>query len=133
MLLATQAAAGAAPGLKFRIFCERGGLEWLQEAPNRLLHTRLGEPAVSFERNGPGLKAEARRAARVGIGHPEGYQEAFAVLYADAAAAVVARRLGETPDPPTLDFPTLEDGVATMKFIDAALRSTRTGGWVDCG
>ena len=61
-----------------------------------------------------------------------GDQEAFAVLYAEAAEAIAARRLGETPDPAALDFATVEDGARTMKFIAAALESSRTGGWVDC-
>jgi predicted dehydrogenase len=128
----TQAGAGAVHGLRFRVFGETGGLEWVQEQPNQLLHTRLGRPAMVFERRGPGLKPEAVRAARVAIGHPEGYQEAFAVLYGDAGAAIVARRLGEPPDAACRDMPTVEDGARTMKFIDAALESTGRGGWVDC-
>lgn len=127
----TQAGAGAVHGLHFRMFCEKGGLEWFEETPNQLLHTRIGEPAVTFERDGPGLKPEAAHATRVGIGHPEGYQEGFAVLYADVAEAIVARKLGEAPDPLALDFPKVEDGARTMQFIAAALESSHTGGWVD--
>ncbi|SEE78470.1 Predicted dehydrogenase [Rhizobiales bacterium GAS191] len=128
----TQAGAGAVHGLKFRVFGATGGLEWHQEEPNQLRHSRLGAPALTFERHGPGLKPEALRAGRVGIGHPEGYQEAFAVLYADAAEAIVARRLGINRDHLTLDMPTVEDGVRTMKFIEAALESSGKGGWADC-
>ncbi len=127
----TQAGAGAVHGLYFRLFGAKGSLEWAQETPNQLIHSRLGEPAIVFERDGPGLKPEAARATRVGIGHPEGYQEAFAVLYADAAEAIVARKLGEAPDRLALDFPTVEDGARTMQFIAAALESSHTGGWVD--
>ena len=131
MMWVTQAGAGAVHGLYFRLFGAKGSLEWAQETPNQLIHSRLGEPAVVFERDGPGLKPEAARATRVGIGHPEGYQEAFAVLYADAAEAIVARKLGEAPDRLALDFPTVEDGARTMQFIAAALESSHTGGWVD--
>lgn len=128
----TQAGAGAVHGLKFRVFGATGGLEWFQEEPNRLFHSRLGQPALTFQRHGPGLKREAMRASRVGIGHPEGYQEAFAVLYADAAEAMVSRRLGVKPDRLALDMPTVEDGVRTLKFIEAALESSSRGGWADC-
>jgi hypothetical protein len=72
------------------------------------------------------------RAGRIAIGHPEGYLEAFAFLYAEAAEAIVARRLGESPTSPLLDMPTVEDGVRTMKFIESALESSRKGGWADC-
>lgn len=128
----TQAAAGAVHGLSFRVFGAKGGLEWAQETPNQLMHRRLEQPAMILERHGPGLKPEAIHAGRVGIGHPEGYQEAFAVLYADAAEAIVARRTGRDPDPLTKDFPTVEAGVATMAFIEAAAESSRTGAWVAC-
>jgi predicted dehydrogenase len=132
MLWVTQAGAGAVHGLHFRVFGEKGGLEWFQEEPNQLRHSRLGAAAEIFERHGPGLKPEALRAGRVGIGHPEGYQEAFAVLYADAAEAILARRLGQSLDRLAQDFPTVEDGLRTMKFIDATLESSRTGTWADC-
>jgi predicted dehydrogenase len=126
----TQAAAGGVHGLHFRLFGEKGGLEWFEETPNQLFHSRLGEPALIYERAGPGLKPEARRAERIAIGHPEGYQEAFAVLYADAAEAIVARRLGEAPPSP-VDYPTIDDGLETMVFIEAALASSHAGGWVE--
>jgi predicted dehydrogenase len=68
----------------------------------------------------------------VALGHPEGYFEAFANLYSDAAAAIVARRSGEAPDP-LLDFPTVEDGARGVKFVEAAVESNRAGGrWTDC-
>lgn len=132
VLWVTQAGAGAVHGLHFRVYGEKAGLEWFQEEPNQLFETRLGAPALTYERGGPGLKPEALRAQRVGIGHPEGYQEAFAVLYADAAEAIVARKLGEKPNRyAVVDMPTVEDGARTMKFIAAALESSRTGTWVD--
>jgi predicted dehydrogenase len=131
LLWVTQAGAGAVHGLKFRVFCERGGLEWFQETPNQLYQSRIDAPALILERGGPGLKPEALRAQRIAIGHPEGYQEAFAVLYADAAEAIVARKLGRKPDRLALDFPTVEDGAHTLKFIESAVESSRTGTWVD--
>ncbi len=132
VLWVTQAAAGAVHGLHFRVFGEKGGLEWFQEEPNQLLNFRLGQPAITFERNGPGMKPEALRASRVGIGHPEGYHDAFAVLYTDAAEAIVARLLGDRHGLLSIDLPTAEDGVRTMKFIDAAITSSRLGQWVQC-
>jgi hypothetical protein len=69
---------------------------------------------------------------RVGAGHPEGYFEAFANLYADAAAAIIAKRTGQAPDP-ALDFPTVLDGARGVRFVEAAVESGRNGGrWTDC-
>ena len=128
----TQAGAGAVHGLYIRVFGETGSLEWVQETPNQLLQGRADAPALVYERGGPGLKPEARRAERIAIGHPEGYQEAFAVLYADAAEAIVARKLGKAPNRLALDFPGVVDGAQTLKFISAAVESSRAGTWVDC-
>ncbi len=129
----TNAAAGAEHGLGFRIFGEKGGLEWWQERPNELRHRRLGgfEQVMTRRLHGY-LSAEAERVVRVEIGHPEGYQEAFANLYRDAAAAIIARRTGTSADPLPLDFPTVEDGARGIAMIEAALESVRTGTWVGC-
>jgi predicted dehydrogenase len=129
----TNAAAGAEHGLGFRLFGSEGGLEWHQEHPNELRHRRLGgfEQVLTRRLHGA-LHPAADRAARVEIGHPEGYQEAFANLYRDAALAIAARRTGRACDPQALDFPTVEDGARGIRFIEAAVESARTGGWVEC-
>ena len=133
VLWATQAAAGAEHGLHIRAFGAKGGLEWHQEQPNELHFAPLGKPRQLLSRAGPGLHPAAERAIRVSIGHPEGFHEAFANLYADAAEAIAARLSGQPADPLALDFPTVEDGARGMKFIAAAAQSSRAGGvWTDC-
>ena len=108
MLWVTQTAAGAEHGLRFRVHGDRGGLEWHQEDPTWLTHMPLGEPRRRLSRAGPGLKPAAERAARIPIGHPEGFHDAFANLYSDVAEAVAARLTGTPADPLALDFPTVE-------------------------
>ncbi|HEX5080076.1 MAG TPA: Gfo/Idh/MocA family oxidoreductase [Geminicoccaceae bacterium] len=128
----TNSAAGGEHGLAIRVFGERGGLEWHQEEPNSLLHRRLGGFPEILTRGRAGLSDAAQRASRVAPGHPEGYFEAFANLYRDAAAAIVAKRSGAAPDP-LLDFPTVEDGARGVRFVEAAVESHRNGGrWTDC-
>ncbi len=130
-LWVTEAAAGAEHGLSFRIFGSEGGLEWHQEYPNELRHRRLGGFEQVLTRRRTGLAPEAARLVRTELGHPEGYQEAFANLYRDAALAILARR-GLAPPPPEGTLPTVEDGVRGLAMIEAALRSAQSGGWVDC-
>jgi predicted dehydrogenase len=128
----TNSAAGAEHGLHIRVFGDDGGLEWHQEEPNSLLYRPLGGFAQVLTRGRPGLSPEAERATRIVLGHPEGFHEAFANLYADAAEAIVARRTGAQPDPLALDFPTVEDGARGVKFVEAAVDSHRHGGrWTD--
>jgi predicted dehydrogenase len=129
----TQAAAGAEHGLSFRIFGATGGLEWHEEQPNHLWHRRQGDFMQLMTRRIDGrLSPAGTRAARVEIGHPEGYQEAFATLYREAADAIVARRTGQPCDPLSLTFPTAIDGAKGMKFIEASIESSRTGRWASC-
>ena len=72
------------------------------------------------------------RSTRIAAGHPEGFPEAFANLYTDAAEAIAARRAGQTPDPLTLHFPTTHDGWMGMRFVDAVIRSAQAdGAWTE--
>ncbi len=128
-LWVTEAAAGAEHGLAFRIFGSAGGLEWHQERPNELRHRRLGGFETVLTRRRSGLAPEAARLVRTELGHPEGYQEAFANLYRDAALSILARR-GLAPPPPEGTLPTVEDGVRGLAMVEAALESARSGRWV---
>lgn len=77
-----------------------------------------------------GLAPEAARLVRTELGHPEGYQEAFANLYRDAALAILARR-GLAPPPPEGTLPTVEDGVRGLAMVEAAVESARSDRWVE--
>ena len=66
-------------------------------------------------------------------GHPEGFRESFANLYADFAEAIIANSSGKVPDPLAMEFPTVMDGLRGVLFIKAALNSSEAGGsWVNC-
>src|SRR5260370_38758213 len=61
--------------------------------------------------------------------HPEGYLEAFANLYSDIAKAVVARLCRKSLDQVDRAFPTVEDGVKGLAFVEAAVRSSASHRW----
>jgi predicted dehydrogenase len=126
----TNAAAGAEHGLSFRIFGESGGLEWNQEEPNRLTHRqRSGFEEIVTRRKDSLVSDSARQVTRVEIGHPEGYLEAFTNLYSDFAKAILARLCQKSPDEIERPFPTVEDGVKGLAFVEAAVRSSASGKW----
>ena len=130
MLWASQVAPGNENSLRIRVFGDQGGLEWAQEEPNKLWFSRFGEPKQLLTRNGAGVLPEARRVCRVPGGHPEGYLEAFANIYAEAAQAIRARQAG-LPVPDGVTYPTLSDGLAGMRFVAACVTSAkRNAGWV---
>jgi predicted dehydrogenase len=128
----TQTAAGVENCLRIRVSGTKGSLEWEQERPTRLEFKPLEGPARVYTPNGPGSLPASIRACRIVAGHPEGFHEAFANVYSDAAEAIAARRSGRTPDPLALDFPNERDGAIGVKFVEAAVASSRAGGaWTD--
>jgi predicted dehydrogenase len=126
MLWASQVAAGAANGLRLRLYGDRAGLEWSQETPEELRVSPLSEPPRLYRRGGPGLSPSARLASRLPAGHPEGYLEAFAQIYTDAAELIRAHA-SHGSLPATL-APTVRDGVRGVRFIETALRSHASNG-----
>lgn len=130
MLWCSQVASGCENGLRLRIYGEKGGLEWEQENPNYLWYTPLGEPRQRLTRGGPGTGDAAARMSRIPAGHPEGYLEGFANIYTEAARAIRAKQASE-PIPADVVFPTIEDGVAGVAFVDGCVRSSaRNGAWI---
>ena len=130
MLWSSQVAPGNENALRLRVYGERGGLEWAQEDPNYLWVAPLGEPKRLVTRGGAGSRGAAGRVTRIPPGHPEGYLEGFANIYAEVARAIRARR-ASVAVPTDVLFPTVADGVKGLAFIDACVRSSRDGGrWI---
>ncbi|NDR55741.1 Gfo/Idh/MocA family protein [Aliiruegeria sabulilitoris] len=130
MLWCSQVAPGNENALKLRVYGAKGGLEWSQEDPNYLWFTPFGEPKRLLTRSGSGARDVAGRVSRTPGGHPEGYLEGFANIYAEAARAIRAKMAGE-PIPADVVFPTVQDGLAGVSFVDACVRSSaRDAAWV---
>lgn len=119
-LWASQVAIGVANGLRLRLYGEKAALEWAQEEPDLLRFSRLGEAPQTLRRGGPGLLPAAMAATRIPAGHPEGYLEGFAQIYADAADLIGG---GAAPM-----LPGIEDGVDGVRFIEAAVASAAADG-----
>lgn len=131
LLWASQVAAGHENGLRLRVYGTKASLDWLQADPNYLWFTPLGESRRLITRGGNAANAAAARVTRIPGGHPEGYLEGFANIYTEAALAIKALREGKAI-PPEVQFPTVQDGLAGMRFIDACVRSSQqNAGWVE--
>jgi predicted dehydrogenase len=129
-LWASYVAAGNDHGLGFRIFGDEGCLTWNQEDPEYLWHKAIGAPAVRLARGYDSLSKDSLIATRLRPGHPEGYILAFANLYAEFGAALIARRLGRPHAQYLQNLPGIADGVSVMGMIEAAERShDNEGAW----
>jgi len=128
MIWASQVAPGNENGLKLRVYGEKGGLEWTQADPNYLWYTPFGEPKRLLTRGGAGAGAAAGRVTRVPPGHPEGYLEGFANIYAEAARAIRAARRKGGKLPKDVIYPTVLDGVEGVAFVEACVKSSKKNG-----
>ena len=130
MLWSSQMATGCENGLRLRVYGSKASLSFEQENPNELWLTPQGGCAQRLTR-GRVRGAAADAATRVPSGHPEGYLEAFAQLYRDAAARIHAMDAGQPMPELTRGMPDVDDGVAGLKFMDAAMESSRQGSrWI---
>ncbi len=123
VLIASQIAAGEENAIRIRAYGEKGGIEWEQQKPNTLWVKWTDKPTEMVRTGLPYMGDLAQHNTRTPGGHPEGYLEAFANIYRNFSLTLRARLNGEEPKPEWLDFPTVEDGVKGMVFIDKVVDS----------
>ncbi len=121
VLYASQISAGEENNLSIRIYGTEGSLEWHQEHPNELILKSNSAPAQVLRRGNDYLSEAAKRFTRIPAGHPEAFLEAFANIYSEAVRAI--RDAIDGTDAGDYDFPTIEDGVYGMAFIETAVAS----------
>lgn len=130
VMAASQVAAGEGNGVRLRVYGEDASIDWKQEDPNRLRVRRVDKPEEIRHAAGLYLSADAGAVTRLPGGHPEGYLEAFAVLYREFADALEAWHGNKAAVlPPTL--PGIRAGVRGMRFIERAIESSRAESWVE--
>lgn len=128
VLHASQISNGEENNLNIRVYGEKGGLAWRQMEPNTLTLIYQDRPSTVYRTGWAGLEREAIAHTRIPAGHPEGYLEAFANIYRNVAFCIQARLTGEEVDPLYTDFPSVEDGLRGMNFVEKVVASN--GQWV---
>ncbi|WP_160012285.1 Gfo/Idh/MocA family protein [Rhizobium sp. 18055] len=121
-------ATGSEHGLAFRVFGDKGSLQWRQEQPEQLIHTPRGEYARTITSGHlDRLTPLGAHSCRLREGHPEGYVLAFANLYRDFADQIIGSRLGVALNPHVSTVPGADEGVETLRFFEACVRSNDAG------
>lgn len=132
VLYASQISVGEENHINIRVYGERGALEWDQQEPNSLILRWLDRPMEIIRTSVGPLSDITKFNTRLPAGHPEGFIEAFANIYRNFALTVRCRMQGLKPKPKHLDFPTVNDGVRGMAFLDTIVESAKKGSrWVE--
>jgi predicted dehydrogenase len=129
-LTASQVLVGDANDLAISVYCDEAGLHWRQEEPNTLRIGYRDKPTEIWGAGGnrPYLSSDILAIQRTPGGHPEGYLEAFANIYAAFGRSL--RGVAAEGDEP--GFATIDDALAGMNFLRASLESNRGGAvWVN--
>ncbi len=121
----SQVAVGNENNLKIRIYGENAGIEWRQEDPNYLSYTKFGNPSQNITRGSNITSDEAKNVTRIPQGHPEGYLEGFANIYSDVCKELSAKIDRQEYDKSNNFYPTIDDGIDGMKFIENVIKSSK--------
>ncbi len=122
-LVASQVLVGDINDLAISVYCDEAGLHWRQEEPNTMRIGYRDKPTEIWNAGGNRayLAEDVLAIQRTPAGHPEGYLEAFANIYAAFGKAL----RGEVPAGDEPGYATVEDTLAGMRFIVAAIESSR--------
>ena len=125
-IVTSKIATGEENGVRLRVYGDKASIYWDQESPNYLVVRRPFAPDLTYRRNAPyvaGVSPASVKFSRIPAGHHEGFIEAVANIYAGFVEAVRTRKAA--------DFPGGREGVRAMKFVAAALESSKNrNGWV---
>ncbi len=125
VLRASQVANGEENCLKIAIYGSKASFRWEQENPNYLYQVADSTPLKIYKPGNPYNTEFAEASHTLPFGHPEGIYEAFANLYYGTAKAIWNQEIHDG------EFPTIEDGVRGMNFIESVVESNKNGNvWV---
>jgi len=130
VLFSSQISVGDENNLAISVHGEKQSLFWRQEEPNYIVVKQVSGPEMIWRRGNDYVaeaSAAAVRATRLPAGHPEAFIEAFANVYVNATDTMRRLIMGEQPDDLERDFPTVNDGLRGMAFIEAVVESARKG------
>ena len=128
VLFASQISTGDENNLNIRIYGTKASIEWHQEQPNELIVKFSDKPREIWRRGNSYNGAVAQKYTRLPFGHPEAFIEAFANIYLAAAEGITDAIEGKFKGNEAYDYPTVQDGVDGMAFIEAAVKSSQNNG-----
>ncbi|MBR6382798.1 MAG: Gfo/Idh/MocA family oxidoreductase [Lachnospiraceae bacterium] len=127
----SQFAIGCDNSLRVRVYGSKGTLLWFQEQPEEVIY--IGEDGIrqSIKRGYGNITPGAAKYGRLPSGHTEGWLEAMGNLYRSFTECIEAKNNGTFTED-MIDYPTIEQGVDGLKYVEACLKSNDNGNiWVE--
>ena len=127
----SQFAIGCDNSLRVRIYGSKGSILWFQENPEEI--TLIGEDGIArtIKRGYGAVTPDAAKYGRLPSGHTEGWLEAMGNLYDSFTQCVEAKKAGSFTED-MIDYPTIDEGVQGLKYVEACLKSNENGNvWVE--
>jgi predicted dehydrogenase len=122
----TQIATGLENNLNISIYGSKGSLSWEQENPNYLYYYTADKPLQVLK---PGHFYNSKLSldgTKLPAGHPEGIFDAMGNIYRGVAREIRKEKIQKG------EFPTIDEGVRGMDFIEKAVESNKKGNiWID--
>ena len=125
VIRASQIATGEENNFSVAIYGKKGSLKWEQENPNYLYHLSEDSPIKVLKPAHDYNSEFSLAASKLPPGHPEGIFDSMANIYNG-----VANKINKTTNFQD-EYPTLNDGLRGMLFIEKAVESHSKGNiWV---
>ncbi|MDO4647911.1 MAG: Gfo/Idh/MocA family oxidoreductase [Eubacteriales bacterium] len=127
----SQFAIGCDNSLRVRIYGSKGTILWFQEECEDFILIKEDGIQRKIRRGYGAITPNAAKYGRLPAGHPEGWLESMGNLYDSYTECVEAKKNGTfTPD--MIDYPTIDDGIQGLKYVEACLESNKNGNvWVE--
>lgn len=126
VIRSSQVATGEENGLSIAIYGEKGAFKWEQEKPNFLYKMSDTEPMQVYKPGHAYNSELSLGGTKLPAGHPEGIFDSMANIYLGVAKAIRGEKYNDG------EFPTMEDGVRGMNFIEATVASNKENNvWVE--
>ncbi len=125
VIRASQIATGEENNFTVAIYGKKGGLKWEQQNPNYLYHLSETDPMKVLKPGHDYNSNFAKISAKLPPGHPEGMFDSMANIYYGVAREINGNKEFDG------EYPTLNDGLRGMLFIEKAVESHKNGNkWV---
>ena len=125
VIRASQIATGEENCFTVAIYGRKGGLKWQQENPNYLNHLSDSNPLQILKPGHDYNSDFSKISAKLPPGHPEGMFDSMANIYNGVAREIRGEKEFDG------EYPTLNDGLRGMLFIEKAVESHQKGNtWI---